>query len=197
MKNAQNVGTIQCRGHCTTMSMKGGLYNIPKWQPSTICTTMQHRNGKVSVDSNNVNGIRKLSSRQVQQMIWFPFNLPIKEGVHRTMREAEIDIWKLDFCFDFVQNGSLFRFIFRAKWILCKYRADETKVRVPHNKQQRPNSGRDIFIYSCLKISKNCFFLKKSSLHFIISSRASEPAFLTSLESFNHLLTPLTSWQGW
>ena len=74
------------------------------------------------------------------------------------MREGEIDISKLDFCFDFVQNGSLFRFIFLANWILCKHRADETKVRVPHKKQQRPNSGRDIFIYSCLKISKNCCF---------------------------------------
>ena len=175
--------------------MKGGLYNLPKWQPSRICSTMQHQNGKVSVDSNNVNGIRKLSSRQVQQMIWFPFNLPIKEGFHRTMREGEIDIWKLDFCFDFAQNGSLFRFTFLAKWILCKHRADETKVSVPHKKQQRLNSGMDIYIFM-FKNTKRLTF-EKSSLHPITCSRASEPAFLTSLESFNHLLTPLTGWEGW
>ena len=145
--------------------MKGGLYNIPKWQPFTICATMQHQNGKVSVDSNNVNGIRKLSSRQVQQMIWFPFNLPIKEGVHRTMREGEIDISKLDFCFDFVQNGSLFRFIILANWILCKHRADETKVRVPHKKRQRLNSGRDIYTFMFQNTKKKRFLKNR---HFIL-----------------------------
>ena len=164
---------------------------------------MQHQNGKVSVDSNNVNGIRKLSSRQVQQMIWFPFNLPIKKWLHRTTREGAryvqngflYTLFNMDFSY-FVQNEYLFYFCAKLIFdlILYEYRADETKVRVPHIEQQPPNSRRDIF-NSCSKVLKMDFW--KSSPHSTTSPPAVEPAFLTSLKSFNHLLTPLTGWEGW